>query len=149
MTACQGHDDDAGRPRTVAEPAAAPTNPGDAVMSGDLTANVIIQIGPLQSYRDSDDSRPRRPFTGDVQTYAEQLTGYLARNLESFTDPRGGDVFLQCVVKLGDQTGSQEYRSGHYVKKTGVDGPLCSQVTRPVDLGDDPDGDLEGYDGPL
>lgn len=61
------------------------------------------------------------PLTGrnvlSAQVYAEQLTGYLAKNLEAFADQRGADVFCAVIAERGDERGSHQYRSGHFVKE--------------------------------
>jgi hypothetical protein len=76
---------------------------------GVVTASMVIQLGPLMK-------PDGRPFTGDLQTFADGLTAYVARNLESFADSRHGDTFVALTLKRGDETVGGEFRSGHYVK---------------------------------
>jgi hypothetical protein len=72
-------------------------------MSEPMTASIAIQINPL-------------PNVTDVDTYAGQLTSYLAAQLERFAEHRGADIFLVVTCKQGDEHHGGEYRSGHYVK---------------------------------
>jgi hypothetical protein len=72
-----------------------------------IQIDLVAQLGPLVG------SAP-----GGLDLYAEQLTVYLARNLEVFADVRGGDLFLAVVVHRGAESVGREYRSGHYAPLT-------------------------------
>ena len=78
---------------------------------GPVRVSIAAQLDPLW----------RRGRTGecgpvDVKLFAEQMTAYLAQNLEGFADCRGGDVFVAVSVQQGGESAGHEYRSGHYVK---------------------------------
>lgn len=72
------------------------------------------------------------PLTGrnvtSAQDYAYQLTVYLAKQLENFADQRGGDVFLAVVVDRGEERGSHQYRSGHFVSPEGTPYPPTKEM---------------------
>ena len=59
----------------------------------------------------------------DVQLFAEQMTAYLAQNLEAFAGPRGADVYVAVSVDRPGERAGHEYRSGRYVKETGAGEP--------------------------
>lgn len=75
-----------------------------------ITVNVVIQISPMWRA-----DRPGEVWHGDLPLYAEQMTGYLVRNLERFTDPRGADLLVVVSAVRGDEHAGHEFRSGHYV----------------------------------
>lgn len=76
----------------------------------DVVASIAVQIGPLRRTNG-------QPWEEDLQTIAEQLTGYFSQNIERFADQRGGDTFVAVGVSRGEERAGHEYRSGHYVKK--------------------------------
>lgn len=73
--------------------------------------SVVVQMDPLWLHR-----QPGAGFSGHLKRYAEDMTSYLAANLERFGDPRGADLLLVVVAQRGDESAAQEYRSGHYVR---------------------------------
>lgn len=52
-----------------------------------------------------------------LETYAKQMIGYLATQIERFADKQGGDTWLMISVTCNDKTVGESFRSGHYVKK--------------------------------
>jgi hypothetical protein len=75
-----------------------------------MVVSVAVQFGPMWR-----PDRPGEAFAGDLNLFAEQMTGYLVRNLERFTEPRGADLYVGLQVRRGEGTAGHEYRSGHYV----------------------------------
>jgi len=87
---------------------------------GKLRVSIIAQLEPIGRYQNPDGDA----LAGsNLERYAAQLTEYLGKNLSRFSDPRGGDVFLQVFVQHGDQSEGNEFRSGHYVKEEKADEP--------------------------
>jgi hypothetical protein len=79
--------------------------------AGPVRVSIAAQLEPLWRT-----GRVGEAGIADVQLFAEQMTAYLAQNLEGFADPRGGDVFVAVSVQQGGESAGHEYRSGHYVK---------------------------------
>lgn len=85
--------------------------PDDVTGSGPVTVSVAIQMNPLWRF-----GQPGQAWAGELPPYAEQLTRWLVRNLEPFTEARGGDLFVAVVVGRDGEEAGHEYRDGHYVK---------------------------------
>jgi hypothetical protein len=81
-----------------------------------MVVSVVVQLGPMWRM-----DRPGEAFTGDLDLFAQQMTGYLARNLEQFTESRGADLYVGLSVKRGEEGAGHEYRSGHYVRSADSD----------------------------
>jgi hypothetical protein len=81
--------------------------------SGPIRISVAAQLEPIWRHGRAGEGVPV-----DVKLFAEQMTAYLAQNLEGFADPRGGDVFVAVSVQQGDESAGHAYRSGHYVKES-------------------------------
>lgn len=77
-----------------------------------LRISIAAQLDPVWRT-----GRIGQPVHADVQAYAEQMTGYIAENLERFGEHRGADVYVAVSVQRGGETSAHEYRSGHYVKE--------------------------------
>lgn len=76
-----------------------------------MTMSIVVQMSPLWR-----PGQPGNPFAGDLQPFAEQMTGYLVRQLDNFADPRGADLMVIVQVERGEEQAGHQYRSGHYVK---------------------------------
>jgi hypothetical protein len=76
------------------------------------TVSIVVQIDPFLMRTGVD-------FRGDVQALAEQMTRYVGERMsERFTaDHQDAGLFVAVVVKRGDESGSFQYREGHYVKE--------------------------------
>lgn len=86
-------------------PPATPPDPG-------LFVSLAIQLGP---WLRTDST----PYTGDLETFTDQLTSYFRDNLDRFTAIRDTDLFLAVSSRRGTETAGRQYRTGHYVKNTG------------------------------
>lgn len=84
---------------------------------GPVTISVVAQLAPVWKVDRGGERGPE-----DLKLYTEQLTAYLAQNLERFADPRGADVFVAAVVQRDGETSAHEYRSGHFVKDASEEG---------------------------
>lgn len=70
-----------------------------------VTASIVVQMSPL----------PGAGVT-DLDSYAEGLTAYFARNISKFADPRGADVSVTVVCQQDGKTAGHQFKSGHYLK---------------------------------
>jgi hypothetical protein len=86
------------------------TGPGLDRPEEPMVVSIAVQLGPMWR-----PDRPGEAFSGDLDLFATQMTGYLVHNLERFADPRGADLYVGLQVKRGEETAGHEYRSGHYV----------------------------------
>lgn len=73
------------------------------------TVSVVVQIDPFLMSTGV-------PFRGDVQALAEQMTRYVGERMsDRFTaEHQDAGLFVAVAVKRGDETGSFQYREGHY-----------------------------------
>lgn len=73
------------------------------------TVSIVVQIEPFLM-------RTGVPFVGDVQALTEQMTRYVGERMsERFTvDHQDAGLFVATVVRRGDESGSWQYREGHY-----------------------------------
>lgn len=73
-----------------------------------ITANVVMQIGPL-TYA----------FEHDLQDLSHRLAEWFVSNVTKFTDPRGADLFALVQLTRGEEHAGTTYRDGHFVKPEG------------------------------
>ena len=85
---------------------------GATVKTGPIRISIAAQLDPIWRI-----GRAGEAGITDVRLFAEQMTAYVAENLERFADARGGDVFVAVAVDRGDDRAAHEYRSGRYVKE--------------------------------
>lgn len=97
------------------------SEPSPAAKSGSMRISIAAQLDPIWRH-----GRIGEGGTGDVKLFAEQMTAYLAQNLEGFADPRGGDVYVAVSVRQDGETAAHEYRSGHFVKEAAGAGGVSS-----------------------
>lgn len=92
--------------------------PGVPAHRDPITVSVVFQMGPLWRI-----DQPGVASPGDLASYAEQLAGWLVRNLQGFTEPRGADLFLTVVATRDGEHAGHEYRDGRYLAAgTSTDG---------------------------
>lgn len=94
---------------------------------GPIRVSAVIQVDPVWR-----PGKPGEPFAGDLDTFAEGMTRFLADGLSRFAEERGADLFVTLIAERdGDERG-REFRTGQYVKFPNLPGPLPAQLDNPL-----------------